>query len=44
MTKAFAKIAVRPDIKSGAPGRMLLGAMTDGSFIWIFEFGSFGFV
>jgi hypothetical protein len=44
MTKTFSKIAVRPDVKSSKPMMMLLGAMADGSFVWIFEFGSLGFV
>jgi hypothetical protein len=44
MTETFAKIAARRDVKSGEPGMMLLGAMADGSFVWIFEFGSLGFV
>jgi hypothetical protein len=40
MTKTFAKIAARREVKSGEPGMMLLGAMADGSFVWIFEFRS----
>jgi len=44
MTKTFAKIAARRDVKSGEPGMMPLGAMVDGSLVWIFEFGSLGFV
>jgi hypothetical protein len=43
MTKTFAKISARRDVKSGEPGKML-GAMEDGAFVWIFEFGSLGFV
>ncbi|MEJ2168564.1 MAG: hypothetical protein P8X90_23885 [Desulfobacterales bacterium] len=44
MTETFAKIAARRDVKSGEPGMMLLGAMAAGSFVWIFECGSLGFV
>jgi hypothetical protein len=44
MTKTFAKIAGRHKEKSGETGMMLLGATSDGSFVWIFEFGSLGFV
>jgi len=44
MTKTFAKIAERHGVKSGEPVLMPLGAMSDGSFVWIFEFGSLGFV
>jgi hypothetical protein len=44
MTETFAKIAARRDVKSGEPGMMLLGAMADGSFVWVFEFGSLEFV
>ncbi|UCD81563.1 MAG: hypothetical protein JSW26_09120, partial [Desulfobacterales bacterium] len=44
MTKTFPKIAARHDLKSGEPGIMPLGAMADGSSVWIFEFGSLGFV
>jgi hypothetical protein len=40
MTKTLAKIAARHDVKSGEPGMMPLGAMADGSFVWVFEFGS----
>jgi hypothetical protein len=40
MTKTFANIAARQDAKSGEPGIMPLGAMADGSFVWLFEFGS----
>jgi hypothetical protein len=39
MTKTFAKIAERHNVKSGVPGMMALGATADGSFVWIFEFG-----
>jgi hypothetical protein len=44
MTKTFAQIAAHHDIKSGEPEMMPLGATADGSFVWIFEFGSLGFV
>jgi len=44
MTKTFARIAARGDIKSGEPGMMPLRAMTGRSFVWIFEFGLLGFV
>jgi hypothetical protein len=45
MTKTIAKIAACRDVKSsGAPGMMPLGAMAAGSFVWIFEFGSLGFI
>jgi hypothetical protein len=44
MTKTFARIAARRDGKSGEPGMMPLRAMTGGSFVWIFEFGSLEFV
>jgi len=40
MTKSFAKIATRRDIKSGEPEIMPLSAMADGFFVWIFEFRS----
>jgi len=44
MTKTFAKIAARRDVKSGEPGMMTLGAMADASLVWNFEFWSLGFV
>jgi hypothetical protein len=44
MTKTFAKIAAHHDVKSGEPDMMSLGAMAEGSFVWIFEFGSLGFI
>jgi len=44
MTKTFAKIAARRDVKSGEPGIMPLDEMAGGYFVWIFEFGSLGFV
>jgi len=44
MTKTFAKIPARHNLKSGEQGMMPLGTMADGSFVWIFEFGSLGFV
>ena len=44
MTETFAKIEARRDDKSAEPGMMPLGAMVDGSFVWIFEFGSLGFI
>jgi len=44
MTKTFTKIAARHDVKSGEPGMLPLDAIADGSFVWIFEFGSLGFV
>jgi hypothetical protein len=44
MTKVFAKIAERHDVKSGEPGMMPSGAMTDGFFVWIFEFRSLEFI
>jgi len=40
MTKTFANIAACRDAKSIEPGIMPLGAMTEGSFVWIFEFRS----
>jgi hypothetical protein len=43
MTKTCAKIAARHEVKYGEPGMMPWGAMADGSFVWIFEFGSLGF-
>jgi len=33
MTKTFAKIAARREVKSGEPGMMALGATADGSLI-----------
>jgi len=44
MTKTFAKIAAGRDVKSGEPGLMPLDATADESIVWIFEFGSLGFV
>jgi hypothetical protein len=44
VTKTFAKIAARHDVKSGEPGMMPADTMADGSFVWIFEFGLLGFV
>jgi hypothetical protein len=44
MTKAIAKIPARRDLKSGEAGMVPLDTMADGSFVWIFEFGSLGFV
>ena len=44
MTKTSANIAARQDAKSGEPAMMPIGAMADGSFVWIFIFGSLGFV
>jgi hypothetical protein len=44
MTKIFANIAAHHNLKSGAQGMMPLGTKADGSFVWIFEFGSLGFV
>jgi len=43
MTKTFANIAA-PRLKTGKPGMMPLGAMANGSSVWIFEFGSLGFI
>ncbi len=36
MTKTFAKIGARHDVKSGESGMMPLGAMADESFVLIF--------
>jgi len=44
MTKTFATIEARHDFKSGEPGMMPLGATINDPFVWIFEFGSLGFV
>jgi len=44
MTKKFAKITARRDAKSDAPGMIPLGATVNGSSVWIFEFGSLGFI
>jgi len=44
MTKTFAKIAARRNVKSAEPAMMPLGAMADGFLVWIFEFRSLGFV
>jgi hypothetical protein len=44
MTKTFANIAARQAVKSGEPEMTPLDAIPDGSFVWIFEFGSLGFV
>jgi hypothetical protein len=44
MTKTFANIAARQDVKSGEPVMMPFGTMAEGSFVSIFEFGSLGFV
>jgi hypothetical protein len=44
MTQAIPKAAVRCEVESGEPGMMPLGAKADGFFVWIFEFGSLGFV
>jgi len=44
MTQTFAKIETLNDVKFGEPGMMPLGAMADRSFVWIFEFGSLGFI
>jgi len=44
MTKTFAKIAARRDVKSGEPGMMPLDAMAGVFLVWIFEFGPLGFV
>jgi len=44
MTKACAEIKAHHNVKSGELGMMPLGAMADGSFVWIFEIGSLGFV
>jgi hypothetical protein len=40
MTKTFAKITARHDVKSGEPGMMPLEAISDGFFVWSFEFRS----
>jgi len=42
MTKTFANIASRQAAKSCEPAMMPLG--TEKSYVWIFEFGSLGFV
>ena len=40
MTKAIIKTPARRDVKSGEAGMVPLDTMADGSFVWIFEFGS----
>jgi len=44
MTKTCAKTKTHHNVKSGELGMMALGAMADGSFVWIFEIGSLEFV
>jgi hypothetical protein len=39
MTKTFAKIAARHNVKSSEPGMLPLGAMADRSFVCFFKFG-----
>jgi hypothetical protein len=36
MTKTSTKIAVHHNLMSGEPGMVPLGAMEDGSLVWIF--------
>jgi len=44
MTKTFDKTASGYEKKYAELGMMVLGSMADGSLVWIFEFGSLGFV
>jgi len=44
MTKTFITNETHQFLKDGRPGIMPLVIMADGSFVWVFEFGSLGFV
>jgi len=44
MTKTFAKFGACHRLKSGELGMMPFGTTAEDSFVWIFEFGSLGFV
>jgi len=44
MTKACVKVKARHNVQSGELGMTPWGAMADGSFVWIFDIGSLGFV